>query len=102
MSIGEPHSARLAWERLETIRKYLPICDLVKQLLQSHQDSHVEFEDDTKQLFKPNTEATKGLLPTLEKTAEATGKIVERTKKTKKILRKLSAEIVIPKELYYV
>jgi hypothetical protein len=93
MSIGEPHSARLARERLEAIKKYLPVRDSVKQQLQSRQESQVEFEEDTKQLFKPITETTKPLLPALEKTAEATGKIAERTKQTKRILRGLPAEI---------
>ncbi len=53
MSIGQPHSAKLARERLEAIKKYLPVRDSVKQQLQSRQESQVEFEEDTKQLFKP-------------------------------------------------
>jgi hypothetical protein len=42
MRIGEPHSARLARERLEAIKKYLPVCDSVKHL-QARQESQVEF-----------------------------------------------------------
>ncbi len=86
MSIGEAHSARLARERLEAIQKYLPVRDAVKEQLQSRQESQVEFEEDTKQLFKPITETTKDIQPVL-------GKIAERTKKTKKILKELPAEI---------
>jgi hypothetical protein len=70
--IGEPHSARLARERLEAIKKYLPVRDSVKRQLHSRQESQVEFEEDTKQLFKPITETTKGIQPVLEKTAEVT------------------------------
>ena len=66
--IGEPHSARLARERLEAIKKYLPVRDAVKQQLQQRQESQVEFEENTRQLFKPITETTKSLLPVLEKT----------------------------------
>jgi hypothetical protein len=92
MNIGEPYSAKLAREQLEAIKRYLPVRDSVKQQLQSRQESQVEFEEDTKQLFKPITESTKGLLPALEKTAEATGKIAERPKQTKRILRGLPAD----------
>ncbi len=38
MSIGEPHSAKLAREQLEAIKKYLPVRDSVKQKLQSRQE----------------------------------------------------------------
>ncbi len=81
MSIGEPHSAKLARERLEAIKKYLPVRDSVKQQLQSRQESQVEFEEDTKQLFKPITETSKAIQPVLEKTAEATEKKNRKTKK---------------------
>ena len=84
-NIGEPHSAKLARERLEAIKKYLPVRDSVKQQLQSRQESQVQFEEDTKQLFKSITETTKDIQPVLEKTAEATEKIAKRTKKTKQI-----------------
>ncbi len=94
MSIKEePHSARLARERLEAIKKYLPVHDAVKQQLKSRQESQFEFEEDTKQLFKPITETTKGIQPVLEKTAQATEKIAKRTKQTKKILKELPEEI---------
>ncbi len=86
MSIKKPHSAKLARERLEAIKTYLPVRDSVKQQLQLRQDSQVGFEEDTKQLFKPITDTTKDIQPVL-------GKIAERTKKTKKILRELPVEI---------
>ncbi len=77
MSIGEPHSAKLARERLEAIKKYLPVRDSVKEQLKSRQESRFEFEEDTKQLFKPITETTKGIQTVLERTAEATEKIAK-------------------------
>ncbi len=44
MSIGEPSSAKLARERLDAIKKYIPVRDSVNQQLQSRQESQVEFE----------------------------------------------------------
>ncbi len=61
MNTGELHSAKLARERLEAIKKYLPVRDAVKQQLQQHQETQSEFEEDTKQLFKPITETTKDI-----------------------------------------
>ncbi len=66
MNIGEPHSAKLACERLEAIKKYLPVRDAVKQQLQQRQETQIEFEEDTKQLFKTITETTKDIQPKLE------------------------------------
>ncbi len=48
MSIIEPDSAKLARERLEAIKKYLPVRDYVKQKLQQRQESQFKFEEDTK------------------------------------------------------
>ncbi len=47
MGIGEPHSAKLARERLDAIKKYLPDRDSDKQQLQSRQESQVEFTEGT-------------------------------------------------------
>ena len=47
MNIGESHSTKLARERLEAIKKYLPVRDAVKQQLQQRQESQVEFAEDT-------------------------------------------------------
>ena len=39
------HTAKLARQRVETIEKYIPVRDSVKQKLHERQESHVEFAE---------------------------------------------------------
>ena len=106
-NIGKSRTARLAQERLEAIKKFLPVRDSVRDKLQAQQQARVEFATSAEELFKPVTTPTEkaatdtkealtgeaGILPTLTRTAADTEKIARRTKQTKEILQTLPGDI---------
>ena len=57
-NIGEAYSTRLARERQEAIKKFIPLRDSLRRKLQERQESQVDYVEGTERLFKPITATT--------------------------------------------
>ncbi|KAL3874286.1 hypothetical protein ACJMK2_037325 [Sinanodonta woodiana] len=71
MPVGEAQITRLNRERLEAIKKFLPVRDAFRDNLQRQQQQRDEFKIGSAELFKPITTATEKVVTATEKVATA-------------------------------
>jgi hypothetical protein len=74
--VNEALTTRLARERLDAIRRFVPIRDSVRNKLQQRQSLQTDFALGSEELFKPVTTATKGVERALLGDDPETGKSV--------------------------
>ena len=88
MSVGEAQITRLTRERLEALKKFIPVRDAFRDHLQAQQQQLVDFTTGTEQLFKPVTAVTEQVGTKVAQVGTDTTEIAKQTKRVEEILKK--------------
>ncbi|KAL3866480.1 hypothetical protein ACJMK2_043774 [Sinanodonta woodiana] len=107
---AEAMTTRINRERLEALKKFIPLRDRVRDKLQQRQQDQMDFTTSTEELFTPITTATKDVKTATERAIYgdipkegerheapllgALEKIAAETKETQQGLKELSGEIL--------